>query len=89
MRKMKAGFCNESRFDCLSNCSVNCNVRNLRIHKGNGLVYLNLTLLSFLSLIILRMLRDYFIGTWKGNGQYFIFAFFNFLVGAFESWSGK
>lgn len=55
-------------------------MRNLRIHKGYGLVYLDLALLSFLNLASLRMLRDYYLGIWKGNGRYFIFALFNFVV---------
>ena len=49
------------------------------------MIYLNLAVLSFLSLAVLRMLRDYYLVKWRGNGRYFIFFAVNAVVSYFYS----
>lgn len=49
------------------------------------MIYLDLAALSFLSLAVLRMLRDYYLIKWRGNGRYFVFFIINVMVASFYS----
>lgn len=47
------------------------------------MIYLDLAVLSFLSLACLRMLRDYYLVEWRGNGRYFLFFIVNMVASYF------
>jgi len=47
------------------------------------LIYLDLAVLSFLSLASLRMLRNYYLIEWRGNGRYYLFFIVNMVVSYF------
>lgn len=47
------------------------------------MIYLDLAILSFLSLASLRMLRDYYLVQWRGNGRLFLFFIVNIVVSYF------
>ena len=47
------------------------------------MIYLDLAVLSFLSLAALRMLRDYYLIKWRGNARYFLFFIVNVVVSYF------
>lgn len=49
------------------------------------MIYLDLAVLSFLTLAILRMLRDYYFSGWKSNGRYFVFFILNVVIAYFYS----